>query len=129
VIGATCWLIPDGYLPLAGDSTYRGHDCLCLLNAGHVPVQVWIDLFFEDRDPVEGLPVQLAARRCRHLRLDDPGALGGFVLPRQAPYALMVRSSLPIVVQYSRLDTTQANMSFLSVMGFPVQQPGGGEVP
>jgi len=115
--GTKTWFIPDGYLPAQGPpGAYAGHDCVCLLNTMTQEATVWLDIFFEDRDPVEGLEVRLPARRCLHLRMDR---LEGFEMPREVPYALRVRSNLPIVVQYSRLDVSQANMAFLSVMGFP----------
>jgi hypothetical protein len=119
--GARTWLISDGYLPAKGPpGVYAGHDCVCLLNTTAQEASVWLDVYFEDRDPVEGLEVCLPAKRCLHLRMDRPEALGGFEMPREVPYALRVRSNQPIVVQYSRLDVTQPNMAFLSVMGFPV---------
>jgi len=120
--GARCWLIPDGFLPPEGPpGVYQGHDCLCLLNTGGEAAEVWIDLFFEDRDPVEGIAVRLGARRCLHLRMDRPEALGGFELPRGVPYAVRVRASHPIVVQYSRLEVAQPNLALLSVMGYPLE--------
>lgn len=121
MVGARTWLIPDGYLPAKGPpGAYAGHDCVCLLNTAAQEATVWLDIYFEDRDPVEGLEVRLPARRCLHLRMDRPEALGGFEMPREVPYALRVRSDRPIVVQYSRLDVAQPNMAFLSVMGFPI---------
>ncbi|MCL4454405.1 MAG: sensory rhodopsin transducer [Deinococcus sp.] len=119
--GAKTWLIPDGYLPAKGpDGHYAGHDCVCLLNTSSENAMVWLDVYFEDRDPVEDLEVRLAAKRVLHLRMDKPEMLGGFQMPREVPYALRVRSDTPISVQYSRLDVTQANMAFLSTMAFPV---------
>lgn len=118
--GAQTWFVPDGYLPAKGpEGGYVGHDCVCLLNTTPQEAQVWLDIYFEDQEPVEGLEVRLAPKRCLHLRMDKPEMLGGFEMPREVPYALRVRSSVPIVVQYSRLDVTQSNMAFLSVMGFP----------
>ena len=34
------------------------------------------------------------------------------------------RSDIPVVVQYSRLDATQAENALMSVMAFPVRQGG-----
>ncbi|MEZ0348356.1 MAG: sensory rhodopsin transducer [Thermus sp.] len=114
---ARTWLVPDAYLPAKGEGVYLGHETLCLLNVEAEPVEVWLDFFFEDRDPVEGIEVRLPPKRVLHLRLDRP--LGGFEVPREVPYAIRVRASRPIGVQYSRLDVTQPNMAFLSVMAWP----------
>jgi len=121
-VRARTWLVPDAYLPREGEGSYRGHETLCLLNVDPIPVKVWLDLFFEDRDPLEGLEVDLPPKRVLHLRLDYP--IGGFVIPREVPYALRVRASHPIAVQYSRLDVTQPNMAFLSVLAWPWEDEG-----
>ncbi|MCL6526679.1 MAG: hypothetical protein K6T57_07305 [Thermaceae bacterium] len=119
--GAKVWIFPDGYLPAKGpEGKYVGHDCICLVNTGERAAKVWLDLFFEDRDPVLDIEIRLGAQRSLHLRLDQPERLGGYELPRETPYSARVRSDVPIVAQYSRLDVTQPNMAFLSVMGYPV---------
>jgi hypothetical protein len=37
------------------------------------------------------------------------------------PYSILVEADVPVVVQMSRLDTTQSNMAFLSTMAFPIR--------
>jgi hypothetical protein len=46
---------------------------------------------------------------------------GAAVIDRGVPYALVITADEPIVVQMSRLDTTQPNMAFLSTMAYPVE--------
>ncbi|MER3482160.1 MAG: hypothetical protein C4332_02320 [Meiothermus sp.] len=119
--GAKTWIFPDGYLPAQGPKgSYVGHDCICMVNASDTHATVLLDLFFEDREPVLDIEIRLPARRSLHLRMDKPEMLGGYELPRETPYSARIRSNVPIVAQYSRLDVTQANMAFLSVMGYPV---------
>ncbi|MBM3891372.1 MAG: hypothetical protein FJ388_19845, partial [Verrucomicrobia bacterium] len=50
-----------------------------------------------------------------------PEELGGFEVPAGVPYALRVESDVPVVVQHSRLDTTQPNCASLSVMAHPIR--------
>jgi len=119
--GCKTWLIPDAYMPEVGSGKYVGHEALCMLNTGEVPAQVELDFYFEDRPPIKGVPVTLEAERTWHLRLDRPEQLGGVVIPREVPYAIRVRSNVPIVVQYSRLDVTQPNMSLFTTMGWPLK--------
>ncbi len=115
--GSRLWIFPDGYLPAEGSGgSYVGHEAICLLNTGSEDAQLWLDFYFEDREPQLGVPVSLPARRCLHLRTDKP--IGGFSLPRETPYALRLRSSLPVVAQYSRLDATQPNLAFMAVLGW-----------
>jgi hypothetical protein len=119
--GAKVWIFPDGYLPARGpDGAYVGHDCICMVNTGNRVATVLLDVFFEDRDPWLDIEIRLPAQRSLHLRMDQPEMLGGYKLPRETPYSARVRSDVPIVAQYSRLDVAQPNLAFLSVMGYPV---------
>lgn len=119
--GATTWLIPDAYLPAAGDGALAGHEAICILNTSDREATVALDFFFEDREPQRDVRVTVGPRRTLHLRTDRPEMLGGFVVPRQVPYAVRVRSSVPVVVQYSRLDVTQPNLALMTCLGYPVR--------
>ena len=70
---------------------------------------------------MKNVRVTVGAGRTRHIRFDKPEQLGGFRVPAGVPYALRVESDVPVVVQHSRLDTTQPNCAFLSVMAHPVR--------
>jgi hypothetical protein len=55
-----------------------------------------------------------------------PGAgtskhLNGAVIPRDVPYAMRLRSDVPIIVQYSRLDRTQINMALMTTIAYPLR--------
>jgi hypothetical protein len=41
-------------------------------------------------------------------------------IPRDTPYAILVESSEPIVVQYSRLDTSAVEMALMTTIAYPV---------
>lgn len=111
------WLIPDAYLPPAGDGPPFGHEAVCILNTSTRDARVRLDLYFEDREPVLGIVAVVGAERSRHLRLDDPAALGGVAIPRETPYAIRLTSDVPVAVQYSRLDVTQPNYSLMTTVG------------
>lgn len=120
--GATTWLIPDAYLPepIAADGPYVGHEAVCVLNATSRDASLQFDFYFEDRDPVKDIRVVVPAERTRHLRLDRAEQIGGFAVPVGVPYAIRLRSNVPITVQYSRLDTTQAQCTFMTTMAYPL---------
>lgn len=113
------WLIPDAYLPEKGSGELVGHEAVCLLNTGFQTANVKLDFYFEDRDAIKDVSVTLAGERTLHLRLDDPEALGGLELPRLVPYAIRVRSDVPIVVQHSRMDVTQPNLALFTTIAWP----------
>jgi hypothetical protein len=117
--GAKTWIFPDGYLPARGEGVhYVGHDCICIVNTSLESAQCLLDFYFEDSEPILEIPVMVGAQRSLHLRLDKPELLGGFELPREKPYSARLRSNIPVVAQYSRLDVTQSNMAFLSGLGY-----------
>lgn len=125
-IGKKCWVVPDGYIPQTTENDthnrngYISHECACILNTGPNDARVDLSIYFEDAEPkvVEGIVVP--ARRSCHLRMDQLKTNGKPVIERAAPYSLVIYSSEPVVVQMSRLDTTQNNMAFLSTMCLPV---------
>ena len=117
-IGRRRWAIAEGYIPgwSHGPDELASHETCCLLNAGDDDAQVTLTIFFEDREPAGPYRVALPARRTKHLRfddLDDPEKI-----PRGTPYASVIESDVPIVVQHTRLDSRQAENALLSTIAF-----------
>jgi hypothetical protein len=44
----------------------------------------------------------------------------GAGIPRGVPYAIRVESSVPVAVQCSRMDTTEAALSLMTAIAYPV---------
>jgi hypothetical protein len=123
--GHRVWVVPDGYLPAKGEGDLVGHEAVCLLNTGPEAADVTLTVYFEDQAPWRDLRTQVGAERCLHLRLDDPAALGGQVIPRLTPYAMKIEATRPIFVQYSRMDVTQPALTLMTTVAIPV--PGGSQ--
>ncbi len=114
------WIVPDCWLPPEGGSgDMVNHESLMILNTGDCAADLLIDLYFEDREPVLGLKHQVGARRIRAIRLDQPSDLN-YDVPRATQYALRVRSSVPVFVQYGRMDVRQPNLAYYCTMAAPV---------
>ncbi len=118
-IGRTRWAIAEGYIPGwshgAGPET-ASHETACLLNASDQDAQVRITVFFTDREPVGPYRVTVPARRTLHVRFDqlkEPEPI-----PVATPYASVIESDVPIVVQHTRLDSRQAELALLSTVAF-----------
>jgi hypothetical protein len=118
-IGHRRWAIAEGYIPsgsLSQDHALVSHEAVCLLNAGEQDAEIDITLFFENRNPVGPYHVTLGARRTLHLRfndLRDPAPV-----PRDTSYASIIESTVPIVVQHTRLDSRHPNIALLSTIGY-----------
>lgn len=117
--GKRVWLIPDGYYPeVSKGDVYVSHEAVCVLNVGNEDANIDITLYFEDRDPMTGFKAVCMAQRTNHIRMDKIVSESGEKVPRGVPYAMMVVSDVPIVVQYSRLDTSQAEMGFMGLIAY-----------
>jgi hypothetical protein len=96
----------------------ESHETLCILNAGDRDAQVKITVYFVDRSPAGPYHFIVPARRTRHLRFNDfrkPERI-----PRGTDFSSLVESSVPVVVQHTRLDTRQPALALLSTLAFPV---------
>lgn len=118
-IGRTRWAIGEGYIPgwsHGPEPEMTSHDTACLLNTAEQEAHVTITIYFADREPAGPYRVTVPARRTRHVRfndLTDPESI-----PRETPYASVIESSVPIVVQYTRLDSRQEANALLSTIAF-----------
>jgi hypothetical protein len=119
-VGRRTWAIAEGYIP--GRSTgpqpeLTSHETLCFLNTGEDEAVVEITLYFADREPVGPYRVHVPPRRTLHQRLND--LADPEPVPRDTDYACLIVSSVPIVVQHTRLDSRQSENALLSTMAFP----------
>jgi hypothetical protein len=120
-LGRRTWVIAEGYIPSKSASEQSSpemlsHETACILNAGNEPADVEITLYFKDREPVGPYRVRVQPRRTNHLRfndLEDPAPV-----PRDTDYASVIRSSAPIVVQHTRLDSRQPPHAVLSTIAW-----------
>lgn len=119
--GSTTWFVPDAYYPEISNGHYVSHEAICVLNPGNEDAIITITLYFEDKDKLEGFTAECKAERTNHIRLDKLKNVNGQSIPAGVPYAMLVKSTLPVIVQYSRLDTTQAEMALMTTMAYSVK--------
>ncbi len=118
--GEKLWYIPDGYIPEISSGQLTSHESICVLNTSSEDALLRITIFFEDREPMEDIMVVVGARRTKHIRTSSLHR-EGTPIPVGVPYAIEVKSDVPVIVQYSRLDSTQAENALMSVMAFPIK--------
>ncbi|GGJ04953.1 hypothetical protein GCM10010885_12610 [Alicyclobacillus cellulosilyticus] len=121
MIGHRKWLIPDGYLPERSTGELVSHEAVCVLNVHDEDAAIRLTFYFEDREPMSGFVVPCGARRTRHIRLDQLRDDAGRGLPRGVPYAIVVESDVPVVVQHSRMDTSQPALALFTTMAYPAE--------
>ena len=115
-LGRSVWFFPDGDIPQPGDGELRGHESLVMLNPNDTDAQVTITVYYTDREPDTLTPQLVAARRVRCIRTDEP--IDGYQVPF-GQYALKLESTTPIIAQIGRMDVSQPNLAYYTVMGHP----------
>lgn len=119
-LGSRRWAIPEGYIP--GDSVdpnnhaLLSHEAACLLNLTDEDADIAITIFFEDRQPAGPYRLRLKSRRTLHLRfndLKDPEPV-----PRDTSYASLIESTVPVIVQHTRLDSRNPYIALLSTIAY-----------
>lgn len=117
-IGKNTWAIAEGYIPSQSNGpepAMTSHETACILNTSEDEAQVTIIIYYEDRDPVE-YKVKVPAKRTLHLRFND--LKEPEPIPRDTPYASVLMSNVPIVVQHTRLDSRQAENALLTTIAY-----------
>lgn len=118
-LGKKTWVIAEGYIPEYGtgkEPEFTSHETACILNTSKVDAEVELTIFFSDKDPVGPYKVKVEAQRTRHLRfndLKDPKPV-----PLGTDYACVIESSVPVVVQHTRLDSRQSENALLSTIAY-----------
>ena len=118
-IGRTRWAIAEGYIPGRSNGPepeLASHETCCILNAGDAPARVAITLYFEDREPAGPYRIEVGARHTLHLRFND--LVDPESVPRDTPYASVIESDVPVVVQHTRLDSRQAENALMTTIAY-----------
>lgn len=119
-VGRRRWVVADAYGPEWSHGPkpqMESHESISLLNTGGEEAHVAFRVFYSDRDPVGPYEVTVPPQRTKHVRLtdlDDPEPI-----PRGTDYAVLVESDVPVVAQYTRLDSRQAENALVSTMAYP----------
>lgn len=119
--GAKVWFIPDAYYPAQSSGEFPSHEAICVLNPGKQEAKIELTLYFEDREKMGGFTALCPAERTNHIRMDQIKNERGEGVPVGVPYAIMVVADTNVIVQYSRMDTSQPAMALMTTMAYPLQ--------
>ncbi|MFC0560889.1 sensory rhodopsin transducer [Halalkalibacter alkalisediminis] len=118
--GELNWFIPDGFIPPNSTGNLISHEAICVLNCNEEEVFLEITIYFEDRPPLKSIPFEVKGKRTKHIKTSSLQK-DGEKIPIDVPYAIEIESDLPIIVQYSRLDTTQRELALMSTMAYSIK--------
>lgn len=113
------WYIVDGYRPSPQPdpgAVYEGHESIMILNPNQMDAHVSINVYFEDREPVEDISYTVPAKRIRCFKSHDSEVLAGLKIEVGVQYSVSFHSDVGVIVQYGRLDVQQSNMAYMALM-------------
>jgi|SRR5579872_1319733 hypothetical protein len=119
-IGKKEWVIAEGYIPPESHGPQpemTSHETVCILNTSDQNADIEIMIYYSDREPVGPYRLKVGARRTRHVRFND--LRDPEVIPRGTDFSSVIRSSVPIVAQHTRLDSRQNANALLSTIAYP----------
>jgi hypothetical protein len=109
-LGRKLWVIAGGHIPLRSNGSepvFTSHDKVAILNVSSDEVEVTFEIFYEDRPPAKLDPLSIGGQRMRKVRFND--LIDPFPLPLDTPFACLIKASGPVVVQFSRMDTSHTH--------------------
>jgi hypothetical protein len=124
-IGAECWMVTGGHIPLRStgrEPEFTSRDELSILNTNRGRACLSITIYYTDREPVGPYELVVKPRTTRRVRFNDlifPEALALGV-----DYAAMIRSDVPVVVQFTRLDSAASEKSWACGVAYPETEAG-----
>lgn len=116
--GKKIWVLPDCELPKAGEGIAKGHESIIIVNDSDTDAEISVKLFFTDKDANNDIKWTVGAGKVKCFRTNNIDDMCGFKVPFETQYAMKLTSNCNIVVQYGRLDNTQANLAFYTTMGY-----------
>lgn len=118
MIGKKIWTIADGFMSSTENGNYVSHEAVCVLNTSNTDAHIKITIFFEDREPLTGFSAVCPSMRTNHVRLDKIENDKGEKIPKDLSYAVLVESDVEVVVQHSRMDVSQAEMTLMTTIAY-----------
>lgn len=104
--GRHFWAVAGGCIPLRSsgpEPEFVSQDRVSILNAGERKAEVALTIYYENREPAGPYRLVIKARRTRSFRIGD--LIEPEAVPLGVPYALLLSSEEPVVVQFGRLDS------------------------
>lgn len=118
-IGHKTWVIPAGHIPLVStgkEPACTSRDEICILNTHQQEADIRIIIYYTDQPPAGPYTITVKGERVRHIRFNDLVDPAPILL--DTDYAAVIIANIPVVVQFTRIDTSQAIPLSISMMPF-----------
>ena len=119
--GKIDWAFSAGRIPFhtnGEEPEFNSHDKIAILNTSDEDVMVEILLFYEDEPPVETYEIKVESKRLRKVRFND--LIDPVAIKLEKNYSCLIKTSSPVIIQFSRMNTGQNENTEMGGMAFPV---------
>jgi hypothetical protein len=117
--GKRIWAIPAGNIPVEShghEPEFVSHDRISVLNMNEQDAKLEITIYYEDQEPVGPYPLKVQGQRVRKVRFND--LINPQAIPLGKNYSAVIKSDQPIVVQFTRQDTSTDNRAITGTISF-----------
>lgn len=118
--GKKDWAIAAGRIPFetnGKEPMMNSHDKIAVLNTSEEEAVVELLIFYETEKPVGTYEIKIRPKRLRKIRFND--IIDPLPIDLERNYSCFIQSSVPVVVQFSRMNTGVKNNAEMGTMAFP----------
>ncbi|RAW02919.1 sensory rhodopsin transducer [Pseudochryseolinea flava] len=114
--GKTIWSFSAGRIPLNShgpEPMFTSHDKISILNMTNRDADIAISIFYEDDREMDVKSIVVKSERLRKIRFND--LINPLPIPLDTPFSFVLVSSVPVIVQFSRVITAQRELAGIVV--------------
>lgn len=120
--GKLDWAFSAGRIPFQSNGKepdFISHEKIAILNTSEEEAKIELFIFYEDEEPSEKYEIELQPKRLRKVRFND--LIDPYPIRLERNYSCYIKSNVPVVVQFSRMDTGAAANANMGTMAFPAE--------
>jgi hypothetical protein len=118
-LGRKTWVLPGGHIPphsTGPEPAHTSYDQLSILNTQPKPAQLTLSIYYSGQPLVGPYWLEVPARRIKHIRLNE--LIDPLPLPLDVPFSCLIEASVPVLVQFTRQNTTQREQAGYTTLAF-----------
>ena len=119
-LGKRDWAVAGGRIPFLCSGPERefiSHDKISVLNTSEEDARIELVIYYEDVQPVATYTLMVKAKRLRKIRFND--LIDPEAIRMERNYGCYLKSDIPVVVQFSRLNSGAAANAELAATAYP----------
>lgn len=117
--GKLDWAFAAGRIPfrsIGKEPEFSGHDKIAVLNTSEEEAKIELFIFYEDEQPSQAYEIEIEPKRLRKVRFND--LIDPVALQLERNYSCYIRSNVPVVVQFSRLDSASKEAALMGTIAY-----------